>query len=74
MSEPFHVRQTSEVTQGDEARAWANAALAEVWPEGVGWWRVSWLDDPFTILLECWKERPCDEGAPRFAVTKGGDQ
>ncbi len=76
MNEPFLVRQTSKLDGYGQGIEWVAAVLRDdVWPQGGKWWRVSWLEDPLTILVEAWKERPDDPddaGAPRFAVQEGG--
>ena len=67
--EPFFVRQTDEPRIADERRAWVEARVAEANAEGSTFARFSHHPVLTNVLLfEAWKERPHDQGAPRFTL------
>ena len=70
MGEPFYIRQIDEkdLPSGAEwSRAWLKDAAREAKSKGAGWLRATTCE--VIILLEGWKEKPDDEGAPRFMLS-----
>lgn len=69
---PFYIRQTAEPehTETVEAReTWFKSALHDAKKEGASWPRFSFRETPVPMLLiECWAERPADEGPQRWAL------
>lgn len=69
--EPFYIAQTAEKMTGDERYSWFARRTAEAKHEGAKWCRMS-VDDadrPTMCLFEAWRERPADEGEPRWQFT-----
>lgn len=64
--EPFYVRQASleEAAKVGGATEWAAAAYKEAKAEGAQWLRAT--VDHGCVVVEGWKQRPADEGDPRF--------
>lgn len=68
--EPFYVRQTAEQMTEDEARRWFHEAAEEACQGGAKWARYTVHPDiKHLMIVEAWRERPDDEGEPRFALT-----
>jgi hypothetical protein len=66
MSEPNFLRQARIDTQQTKME-WLGNAVAAAREAGMTWARVSqYPDDDKLFLYEAWKERPDDEGPPRF--------
>lgn len=65
-AEPDFIRQT--VIADDEAKCvWFQERGLEFTVQGAVWHRASYHPDNFDLILyEGWKEKPADEGAPRF--------
>lgn len=65
-AEPDFIKQT-EIADDEAKCAWFQKTAMETWAEGATWHRASYHLDNFDVILyEGWKERPADEGAPRF--------
>jgi hypothetical protein len=65
-AEPEYVAQTGEAKTPAERGAWIAERKAEAIGKGMTWGRVSY-DPKFNLtLIEYWRERPKDEGEPRF--------
>lgn len=67
MSEPEYLAQTGEPMTWEERNAWILARRAEAKARGCTFGRISTHPDNRDLLLiEGWKERPDDQGEPRF--------
>lgn len=67
--DPIYVVQTAEPRSPDELRAWLRERAQEARAEGCGWFRASLHSDHEGLaLIEGWRTRPADEGAPRWAL------
>lgn len=71
MAEPFFIAQTFDpnvVSDEQTARAWFEMRTKEAAAEGGAFPRYTISDDGCGLLFECWKERPKDQGEPRWLV------
>lgn len=71
MTEPFFIAQTFDpYVVGDEAasRAWFDLRAKEADAEGGTFSRFTVSDAGDGLLFECWKERPVDQGEPRWKI------
>jgi hypothetical protein len=66
MTEPFYIAQTGERRHLDNPQAWFCRRAMEARNEGGKWPRMTVGDG--LLLFECWRDRPKDEGAPRWLV------
>lgn len=71
MTEPFYVRQSHEITT-ETAREWLDNCCEEARQEGANFLRVTFdnANDPKAGIVEGWKEKPDDQGEPRWAYTE----
>lgn len=71
MAEPFFIAQTFDphvVGDEAEARAWFDLRAKEAAAEGGTFPRFTMSEAGDGLLFECWKERPVDQGAPRWQM------
>jgi hypothetical protein len=66
MTEPFYIAQTGERSHLDDPQAWFRKRAIEAREEGGKWLRATIGDG--LLLFECWKNRPKDEGDPRWIM------
>lgn len=77
MTEPFYVAQTFEpdaVQSQDSRMQWWRSHAIKARATGGVWNRYSVMNDVDEagndgLLFECWRERPSDEGVPRWNLT-----
>lgn len=68
VAEPFYIRETMEPMTPEQQRQWFADAAAEAKVEGGTWPRYTVHPrDARRLLIEVWKVRPHNEGAPRFS-------
>lgn len=69
--EPFFIQQ-AEVEGGENVkRNWFNNAGKEAHAEGMTFFRASYHPDNTNLLLfEGWKNRPQNQGEPRWSLTE----
>lgn len=68
--EPFFIAQSADFKEPHAQEAWMIARATEAREEGATWYRFSAHPTiPYVRLVEAWKERPKDEGAPRWQMT-----
>lgn len=63
---PDYLAQTGECRTAVERDAWIKARVDEAKAEGCRHGRMSYDEEHNLYLVEAWKERPDDEGEPRF--------
>jgi hypothetical protein len=68
MTEPFYIAQTGELSHLDNPQVWFSKRAMEARDEGGTWPRMTIGDG--LLLFECWKERPENEGDPRWLVSE----
>lgn len=74
MTEPFYIAQTFEpehVESVEAKRKWFRSRFEEANKQDKDFrmfWRLTFSDDGLGLLLECWSERPDDQGAPRWSL------
>jgi hypothetical protein len=67
MSEPIYIRQTGEPKTPNEKEDWVLSAVADARAQGAVFFRLSWLECDFPLmLLEGWSEQPDNCGYPRW--------
>lgn len=66
MTEPDMLSQTGDLSSGKERRAWIELRADEAKAEGMQHGRCSFDEEHNLVLVEFWKERPDEEGEPRF--------
>lgn len=72
-NEPFFITQCNEPMTPDQRRTWIEGQAKESKQQGSTFARVTvWPpnSEPEIILFEAWKERPEDQGEPRFHLSK----
>lgn len=74
MSEPIYIAQTFEPEhmKGKAALDWWRARGAEAIAKGATFPRYSWREDPPGLLIECWEQRPDDQGEQRWSLCSAG--
>lgn len=70
--EPEYLAQTAELKTGDERRSWVKARYDEAKAQGMRHGRVSFDEANNLLLVEAWKVRPRNEGAPRWQLCADG--
>lgn len=72
--EPIFIRQTFDIERMASPlsrRIWIEETAAEARASGVSFLRVTITDDDESgLLLEGWRERPEDQGFPRWNIPK----
>ncbi|MBR1150117.1 hypothetical protein [Bradyrhizobium sp. JYMT SZCCT0428] len=72
MSEPVFIRQKTGLVTSDERRRWLECCVDEAHEAGATFLRCSHHpEQPDTLLLEGWQDRPDDQGEPRFQRPEG---
>lgn len=70
MAEPDFIAQSKPDLAPSERAAWLRVEADKARAQGMEWGRATQgLRD--IVLLEYWKKRPDDEGAPRFQPVQG---
>lgn len=64
--QPEFIRQSLPGLTVTQRQAWIEEKCTEARAEGMTWPRATWDEARQIILLECWRERPADQGAPRW--------
>jgi hypothetical protein len=67
--EPEYLAQTAETSGGDERQVWIRFRADEARSRGITFFRAAYDDKQNLLLLEGWKERPEDQGEPRWQMT-----
>ena len=69
LEEPFYVRQCQFIAHDENRNEWFRKAMEEAIEEGAKWLRFSFDNafNPRLMLIEGWRKKPKDEGAPRFS-------
>lgn len=63
---PFYVGETSEAAHLANPQEWWRVERTKATAAGGTWSRYTADRTGARLLFECWKDRPCDEGAARW--------
>lgn len=66
-TEPFFIKISNVPKCPEQRLAWISARADEARALGSTFMRATYLVDTNDTLIECWKERPEDQGNPRVA-------
>ena len=64
--EPEFVRQSNSDLTIEQREEWIKDVTGRSYMKGLRWPRLTWDDAKQIILIEVWRERPADEGEPRW--------
>ncbi len=64
--EPEFVRQSNPDLTIEQREAWIKDVCDRARMKGLKWPRLTWDDTKQIMLLEVWRERPAEEGEPRW--------
>lgn len=67
MMEPDAVIQSAEPDDAEERMVWIRGCVEAARAKGLTFFRASYDEEHNLTLLECWKDRPGDQGNPRFS-------
>ncbi len=66
--EPDAIAQSAEPVDAEERMVWIKGCVEAARAKGLTFFRASYNEEHNLTLLECWKERPDDQGEPRFQM------
>lgn len=66
--EPEYIAQSADTADGAERQTWVEFHFGSAKARGCAFFRATFDDERNWVLFEAWKERPENQGEPRWQI------